>query len=646
MQSHLARLATCVALPAAAVALWVAPDASAHGQRPDLYPTDACVAHKLEAAAHYCRESMEAWDRGDPSDETDGRLEHARAKLADAWGRAEAQSLENGVSCEETTATADEMIDVVDESAAEIAAAIATSEGQRPGWKWSWWWWWPWSRHDGPGKSSGHGNGHDHGYGNGHGNSSEAAEQRCESRRNRVAAKACHHLLSIESFHLSERARDRERERMTRRQDVVERWIDRSWSGGVAKQCVGGPTDEEAVALITSAAHDIASQALVSPRVPTEWTMITPDAQVEYQGKTLEPICSKGTPWVFFVKRGSVNKTVVYYQGGGACWSYLTCTLPTAKLEAGPGDNPAGASSGFADLGDPRNPFRDWNAVMVPYCTGDVHWGDAVVDHTQGTGANQKSITIHHKGFVNAQVAEKWAREHFVNPDQTFVTGSSAGSYGALVNSLPLQEYVWPSTDFAVVGDAGNGVITQDFLENDLAKWGIEQNLPDWIPGLNVPLTELTAADLYIESANFYPQNRFASYSTAYDGDSGGQTGFYNVMLNPTNPIEWLFWWRASCQWNAEMRALALDAAAQAPNYRYYIGSGSRHTMWGHDEVYTDTTGNVPTVQNWLTAMLDETPDWVNVESDDPGLLLAGDPRPIPYEEPFVDVDGGRIVCE
>ena len=57
---------------------------------------------------------------------------------------------------------------------------------------------------------------------------------------------------------------------------------------------------------------------------------------------------------------------------------------------------------------------------------------------------------------VNAQVAEKWAREHFVFPEQVFVTGSSAGAYGAVVNSLPLQEFAWPSSDFAVLGDAGS----------------------------------------------------------------------------------------------------------------------------------------------------------------------------------------------
>jgi len=626
-------------------ALWIAAPATATHAGADLYPTDLCVAQKLRAAARYCHQAIAASD--DSSGHAERKLERAREKLADAWEDAEAQSLEAGVACADTTATADEMIDAVEASADEIATAIATSEGRDKSWKH--WWWWLWGGHghdddddddDDDERGRGHGNGH----GNGHG-SDAAAERRCEARRTSIAASACHHLLAFQSHHLYDRAKDRERERLERREAWVERWLKWSWSSP-ANQCEGGPSGDEAVELITSAAGGIAELALVSPRVSTEWTMITPDEQVEYQDKTLEPICSKGTPWVFFAKRGSVNKTVMYYQGGGACWSYLTCSLPTAKLTTGPGDNPANASSGFADLNDPRNPYKDWNAVFVPYCTGDVHWGDAVVEHKQSPGPNSRTVTINHKGFVNAQVAEKWAREHFVNPDQVFVTGSSAGAYGAIVNSLPLQEYVWPSSDFAVLGDAGNGVITQDFLENDLAKWGIEQNLPEWIPGLNVPLTELTAADLYIESALFYPHNRFASYTTAYDGSQGGQVGFYNVMLNPGNPIEWVFWWRPSCEWNDKMRELVLDAAAQAPNYRYYIGSGSRHTMWGNDKVYTDNTGNVPTVESWLRAMLDDSPDWVNVESDDPGLLLPGDPRGDPIEGPYTEDDGGRVVCE
>ena len=41
------------------------------------------------------------------------------------------------------------------------------------------------------------------------------------------------------------------------------------------------------------------------------------------------------------MKRGSVNKVVMYYQGGGACWENLTCGVPVCKDGADPvSDNP------------------------------------------------------------------------------------------------------------------------------------------------------------------------------------------------------------------------------------------------------------------------------------------------------------------
>jgi hypothetical protein len=101
----------------------------------------------------------------------------------------------------------------------------------------------------------------------------------------------------------------------------------------------------------------------------------------------------------------------------------------------------------------------------------------------------------------------------------------------------------------------------------------------------------------------------------------------------------------ADGEWNAIMRSLVQDSASQAANYRYYIGTGSRHTMWGNDTVYTDTTGGVPVV-SWIRAMLGATPDWTNVETTDPGLLLPGDPQPAnPPAEPY-DLATGRILCD
>ncbi|OFV90656.1 MAG: hypothetical protein A3J75_08170, partial [Acidobacteria bacterium RBG_16_68_9] len=339
-----------------------------------------------------------------------------------------------------------------------------------------------------------------------------------------------------------------------------------------------------------------------------------------------------GSAYHFFAKRGSENKLLMYYQGGGACWAQLTCTIPTCdnSVNVGGGDNPNNFASGFADLTNPDNPFREWNIVFVPYCSSDIHFGDAAQDYSDANPGNP--IHVEHRGFHNAKVAEKWAREHFVNPEAIFVTGSSAGSYGALFQA-PLLHEVWPSSRFDVLGDAGNGVITPTFLQNEFNNWNFVPNLPATIPGVIDSITSGDGMPAYIEAvASFFATTNWANYSTAFDGGSGGQTGFYNIMLNGNNPLAGQTWWDASCAFQTNMRQQAVDTytavSGANDNYRYYIGTGSRHTMWGADKVYTDTTCGVPTILDWVNGMLTSGPGWVNVEASPYNVLLAGDPKP------------------
>jgi hypothetical protein len=590
-------------LLAALVAAFVAPAAQA-----DLYPTDACVVRKLEATANACNTvfDVEALDalHVNPHRRT-ARLGIAEKRLRDAFADANAAAAGAGVDCSETTISGDDMWQRIRDGADAIAATVQ-------------------SAHDLHGPKG-----------------RVQAFFRLEA-----AGIGCSGLVGAEAEHLERRATDRDRTGFDRDHDRSLALFRRVFGLMRWPHWMPPPSTGVVQTQLVDLAHQLVLGAIVSPNVSTDWTMVTPDSQIPYQGQVLEPICSKGTPWVYFVKRGTNNKLLVYYQGGGACWDYLTCAaLPVYKDSTGPNDNPANYHSGFADLSNPDNPFRDWNAVFVPYCTGDVHWGDSVYTHVSPYDPKD-SITIHHKGRVNAAVAEKWAREHFVDPDEVFVTGSSAGAYGAILNSVYYQENVYPSTRFAVLGDAGNGVITQDFLQNDISKWGVEKTLPSWIPELSKPLSQLDPAELYSAPARFYPHNRFATYATAYDGGTGGQTGFYQVMRNPLDITQWLSWWNSSCAWHDKMREQSLAAAASAANYRYYIGTGSRHTMWGSDKVYTDTTGGVPLLVDWITAMRDGTPAWTDVECQDCGVLLPGDPKPSPIQPPFfADSANGHVEC-
>ena len=52
-------------------------------------------------------------------------------------------------------------------------------------------------------------------------------------------------------------------------------------------------------------------------------------------------------------------------------------------------------SNGIFDFGNARNPLADYSFVFAPYCTGDVHLGNAT--HVYGP-----QLTVQHKGSVNA----------------------------------------------------------------------------------------------------------------------------------------------------------------------------------------------------------------------------------------------------
>jgi hypothetical protein len=271
-----------------------------------------------------------------------------------------------------------------------------------------------------------------------------------------------------------------------------------------------------------------------------------------------------------------------------------------------------------------------------------VHFGDAEAVYT---APGQSPLVIEHRGFVNARVVEKWARDHFVLPEEVFVAGSSAGAAGAILNAPYMMEFAWPSSHFDVLGDALNTRVTQNFIDGDLPSWRFEQNVPDWIPELDRSLSELLIGDAYAASARYYPWNRFATYSTAYDGGNG-QSAMYNIMLNDGNPFAGLVWWEASCAFREGMQAVNDTAYARAPdNFRSYVGAGSTHTMWYYEKPYSDTTGGVPTVVDWVNAMLAGSPDWVNVECQECGVTLPGDPLPPMLPTPPFD-ENGNIVCD
>jgi hypothetical protein len=339
------------------------------------------------------------------------------------------------------------------------------------------------------------------------------------------------------------------------------------------------------------------------PKISPEWTQITPEP-TEYMGRSLCPTCiglpGTNSEYSFFVKGGKVNNVVVFFDGGGACWESMnTIYYPTCYVDVGMTAEDLAASGGIFDTDNPANPFKEWSYVFIPYCTGDLHWGSGDYDYPDYMGKyGGGTVTAHHRGFDNFLVVLKWITENFKKPHQIFVAGSSAGSYGAMLGFPYIQE-AYPKAKVSLLGDAGNGVISEDFHTDYINHWNFQDNLPDWIPGFDRPFAEYTISDMYLMIADHYRDSKVAQYTTAWDAT---QTYFYNVMLNISEPQYWDAWLPVWCDWHEQMMAY-IDASAAASNYRYYVGAGMDHTILRYDKFYQEESAGVPFVK-WVDAMV------------------------------------------
>ncbi|WP_396587460.1 pectin acetylesterase-family hydrolase [Bermanella sp. R86510] len=167
-------------------------------------------------------------------------------------------------------------------------------------------------------------------------------------------------------------------------------------------------------------------------------------------------MCGNGSPYKFFVNRvPDSNNVIFYFEGGGACWDYESCSGQTGIRGA---RNPDGIPDNYvqninlldfqnsANLGTaavspliythhPYNQFKtgEWNLVYVPYCTGDIYVGDKTEVYEDPTGQSE-DLVWHHNGLRNVQAVVSWVKNNLKKPKQMLTAGCSAGSIGALLN--------------------------------------------------------------------------------------------------------------------------------------------------------------------------------------------------------------------
>lgn len=200
--------------------------------------------------------------------------------------------------------------------------------------------------------------------------------------------------------------------------------------------------------------------------------------------------CGNGTPYRFFVNRTPLtSRTIVIFEGGGACFGQQTCrgdlinrgapqngVMSAANPEGIPlnymtslvSTTPSGGVTVNQSALGMVTPFTDrlgllskvqtqaWNIVFLPYCTGDIHIGNMVSVYADHDPSNPK--VQHHRGYVNEKFAANWMATNMSRPDKLFVTGFSAGGYGAAANYDTLRRTLNPRS--AAMLDDGGPIFT------------------------------------------------------------------------------------------------------------------------------------------------------------------------------------------
>ena len=266
--------------------------------------------------------------------------------------------------------------------------------------------------------------------------------------------------------------------------------------------------------------------------------------------------CGNGTPYRFFVNRTPFSsKTIVIYEGGGACFGQQTCraqlldrgdpkngvlvatdpngisenymtaifsNMPntSGSLVGIPNLALAGLVSPFAARLSPlgRVQTQKWNIVYAPYCTGDVHVGNKTnvyIDHDPS-----KPYVYHHLGYPNTKYMATWLGKNLSRPENLLVTGFSAGGFGAAANYDTVRRAMNPRHS-ALLDDGGpffNAPVGSNASSLPLhtrirKEWGTD--------GSQGILTELLArypnsggdrnnmGSLFLALAKVYPKDRF-----------------------------------------------------------------------------------------------------------------------------------------
>lgn len=316
-------------------------------------------------------------------------------------------------------------------------------------------------------------------------------------------------------------------------------------------------------------------------------TMATPDATpatidvpagkwtwVEVPGTT----CANGSPAGIGVNRGATagGPLDIYFEGGGACWDVATCTAnPPLAINLDVTYDAAKLATDTAALVPDRsatNPYANATYVFVPYCTADLHAGTQVMAYPGGP-------TIHHTGGSNTQAFVDAIAAAFPDAPLVWVSGSSAGGYGATLNFHRFTAH-WANAHLMEDSSPFVDFVASYPTMQDAWKLAFPPNCTSCATSFTSVFDAVVAA---------HPDARIGLMT--FDNDETIRAYFgYPSLIAPQDDL--------------------ITKHFNHPNTHVFEVVGTSHTMLGNVGAYT--VDGVP-LATWLTQWLTGDPAWATV---------------------------------
>jgi len=300
-------------------------------------------------------------------------------------------------------------------------------------------------------------------------------------------------------------------------------------------------------------------------------------------------VCGNGSPAAIGVSpHAGATEVLVFFSGGGACWDE-DCLRGEGAVHIAEDYTPEilaaevglFAALGWEDSASTANPFRESHLVFIPYCTGDVHAGDAEAIYDPA----RPTAVVHHRGARNTALFVEAMRASWPELARVRVMGGSAGAFGA---TLAWDRFgdAWPGAELVILADSGQLVEPPAALWATFhARWGLR--VP---PGCSA--CEASFSAYYDHFDARYPATRFALMGSMRDGVISSYFGIDDLATRTD--------------------ALLRGVLADNETTRYFMLPGDEHVLLGDYPTITGPDGTP--LAAWLIAWLTgDDAGWRNV---------------------------------